>query len=89
MTEVHHHLRATTVWVDPEKLRRFFWLRRTPLSHVGPMINKCEGLASALVAKGHMSYFTADDIAVEFGLHVNDFIQLVGSDKELERLQVM
>jgi hypothetical protein len=89
MTERRHHPCATTVWLDRDKFRRFFWLRRTPLSHVGPMVNKCSGLASALVTKGHMSFWTADDIASEFGLHVTEFIEQVGTEAELERLRVM
>jgi len=78
---------ATTVLIDGDKLRKFCWLNRTPLSHIGPMVGRCSGLASVLARKGQMSYYTADDIACEFGLHVEDFIRQIAAPEELERLQ--
>ncbi|MDO8847718.1 MAG: hypothetical protein Q7W51_04955 [Coriobacteriia bacterium] len=83
-----HYRSATTVLIDGDKLRRFCWLNRTPLSHIGPMIGRCSGLASVLARTGHMSYYTADDIAREFGLHVEDFIRQIAAPEEMERLQV-
>lgn len=82
------HPLATTVLIDPVRLRRFFWLRRTPLSHVGPMVGKSGALLSVLAYKGHMSFWTADAIATEFGLHVDQFLREVGSEEELERIGI-
>ena len=77
---------ATSVLVDGAKLKEFSWLRRIPLSHVGPMVGRCSGLASVLARKGCMSYWTADDSATELGMHVDAFIAAVGTDEELQRL---
>lgn len=79
---------ATSVLIDGTKLKEFFWLRRIPLSHVGPMVGRCSGLVSVLARKGCMSYWTADDIATELGMHVDAFIAAVGTDEELMRLAV-
>lgn len=79
---------ATTVRIDGAKFKEFFWLRRIPLSRVGPMVGRCPNLASVLARNGCLSYWTADDIATELGMHVDAFIAAVGTDEELMRLAV-
>lgn len=79
---------ATSVLIDGAKVKQFFWQRRIPLSHVGPMVGRCSGLMSVLARKGCMSYWTADDIATELGMHVDAFIAAVGTEEELMRLAV-
>lgn len=77
---------AGSVLIDGNKFKQLFWSHRIPLSHVGPMIGKSSGLASVLAHKGRMSYWTADALASELGMHVDTFIAQVGSTAELERL---
>ncbi len=80
---------AGSVHIDGARFKEFFWMRRIALVEVGPMIGKCEGLASVLAHKGRMSFWTADAIANELGMHVDAFIAQVGAPIELERLSLV
>jgi len=77
---------ASSVLIDATKFKSFFWDRRIPLGEVGPMVGKCIGYASVIAHKGRISYWTADAIANELGLHVDAFIAQVGTAEELQRL---
>lgn len=77
---------ASSVLIDPCKFKAFFWDRRIPLGEVGPMVGKCSGFASVIAYKGRISYWTADAIANELGVHIDAFIAQVGTDEELKRL---
>ena len=77
---------ADSVFIDGAKFKQFFFMRRIALREIGPMIGKCEGYGSVLAHKGKMSYWSADAIATELGIHVGDFIRQVASPTELERL---
>lgn len=79
---------ADSVFVDGALFKQFFFLRRIKLREIGPMIGKCEGLGSVVAHKGRMSYWTADAIASELEIHVDDFIRQVASQVELERLSI-
>jgi len=80
---------ADSVFIDGAKFKQFFFLRRMALREIGPLIGKCEGYGSVLAHKGRMSYWSADAIANELGIHVDDFIRQVASPTELERLSVV
>jgi hypothetical protein len=77
---------AGTVLIDGAKFKEFFWRHRIPLTAVGPMASKCPGYASVVAHKGRLSYWTADAIATELGMHVDEFIAAIASNEELSRL---
>lgn len=79
---------ADSVCIDGARFKEFFWTRRIPLREVGPLAGKCEGLGSVIAHRGPMSFWTADAIANELGLHVDAFLAQVASPVELERLGV-
>lgn len=80
---------ADSVFIDGSRFKQFFFLRRIALREIGPMIGKCEGYGSVLAHKGRMSYWSADAIATELGMHVDAFIAQVGDLVELERLSLV
>lgn len=77
---------AGSVLIDGAKFKSLMWKYRLPLTTVGPMVGKSSGYASVTAHKGRMSYWTADAIATELGMHVDEFIAAVGTDEELSRL---
>lgn len=77
---------AGTVLIDGAKFKHIMWLNRIPMNRIGPMIGKSAGLGSVLAHKGRMSYWTADAIAAEIGMHVDAFIEAIASPEELVRL---
>lgn len=77
---------AGSLLIDGAKFKDLMWRHRIPMSHVGPMIGKSDGLGSVLAHKGRMSYWTADAIATELGMHVDEFIAAIGTPEELQRL---
>ena len=80
------HRNANSVAIDPAKFKHFFWLRRLTLSAVGPMIGRCDDWASCMAHKGHINYWTLDELAIELSLRVDDLITAFGAPEELERL---
>ena len=80
---------ADSVFIDGAKFKQFFFMRRMALREIGPLIGKCEGIGSVLAHKGRMSFWTADAIANELGMHVDAFIAQVGTAIELERLNLV
>jgi len=80
---------AGSVLIDGSAFKHAFWLRRIPLSHVGPLIGKSSGLGSVLAHKGRISYWTADAIANELGIHVDAFLAEIAAPAELERLALV
>ena len=78
-----------SVFIDGAKFKQFFFMRRMALREIGPLIGKCEGIGSVLAHKGRMSFWTADAIANELGMHVDAFIAQVGTAIELERLNLV
>lgn len=89
MKEGARHPNANTVWIDGDKLKRLLWLRRIPLSSVGPLIGRCSGWASVICKQGHAGYYALDDLSQELGFpHVDLLIAEIAAQKELERLQV-
>lgn len=79
---------AGTVLIDGAKFKEFFWRHRIPLTAVGPMASKCLGHASVVAHKGRLSFWTADAIATELGMTVEDFIEAVAAPEEPSRLGV-
>lgn len=77
---------ASSLTIDGAKFKRIMWLNRIPLNQVGPMIGKCDAWASVIAHKGRMSYWCADAIANELGMHVDSFIEAIASPEELQRL---
>lgn len=77
---------AGTVLIDGAKFKSLMWRHRLPLTAVGPMVGKCSGYASVIAHKGRLSYWTADAIATELGMHVHEFIAAIASDEELQRV---
>lgn len=77
---------AGTVLLDGAKFKHLMWVNRIPMNQIGPAIGKSAGLGSVLAHKGRMSYWTADAIAAEIGMHVDAFIEAIASPEELQRL---
>ena len=77
---------AGTVLIDGAKFKSLMWRHRLPLAAVGPRVGKCSGYASVVAHKGRLSYWTADAIANELGMHIDAFIAAIASDEELVRL---
>lgn len=77
---------AGTVLIDGAKFKHMMWLNRIPMNRIGPMIGKCDGWGSVIAHKGRMSYWAADAIATEIGMHVDTFIEAIASSEELQRL---
>jgi hypothetical protein len=80
---------ASSVWIDGTKFKEFFFQRRIPLREVGPMVGKCAGFGSVAAHKGRLSFWTADAIANELGLHVDAFLAQVGTAEEVARLEAV
>lgn len=80
---------ASSVLIDGAKFKSFFWRHRIPLTAVGPMAGKCPGYGSVVAHKQRLSYWTADAIANELGMHVEAFIAEIAAPAELERLAVV
>lgn len=62
------------------------WVNRIPMRQIGPMIGKCDGWGSVIAYKGRMSYWAADAIATELGMHVDAFIEAIAAPEELRRV---
>lgn len=77
---------AETITVDGAKFKHLLWLNRVKMGQIGPMIGKCGGWGSVTACKGRMSYWAADAIATELGMHVDAFIEAVATPEELQRL---
>jgi hypothetical protein len=77
---------AGTVLIDGARFKHLMWLNRIAMNQIGPMIGKCDGWGSVIAHKGHMSYWAADAIATEIGMHVDAFIEAIASSEELQRL---
>ena len=84
--EVKRMPRATTIEIEPDRFRVFFWHRRMTLRSIGPLINGCDEWASAMLNRGHCGYYALDDLAVELGLRVQDLIDEFGTDAERDRI---
>ena len=80
---------AGSVLIDGAAFKHALWLRRIPLSHIGPMVGKSSGLGSVLAHKGRISYWTADAIANELGIHVDAFLAEIATPAERERLALV
>lgn len=79
---------AGTVLIDGAKFKHLMWVNRIPMNQVGPMIGKCEGWGSVIAHKGRMSFWAADALSTELGMHVDAFIEAVAAPEELSRLGV-
>lgn len=77
---------AGTVLIDGAKFKHMMWAHRIPMNQIGPMIGKCAGWGSVIAYKGRMSYWAADAIATELGIHVDAFIEAIATTEELQRL---
>ena len=77
---------ATTIRLDRQAFRAFFYRRRLPLSEVGPLFGRCSGWASAICNRGTIGYYAADELASELGLHVDELLAQICAPEELERL---
>jgi hypothetical protein len=80
---------ATTVALDRERFREFWWRRRTNMVAVGPLFGRSEAWASSMLAKGHAGYYALDELASVLGLHVDELVYEVGTDEERDRIGVM
>lgn len=78
---------ATTVAIDRERFRAYFWRQRIPLSQVGPTFGRSTCWASAMLGKGHCGWFALDELATELDLHVDELIRQIGTDDEVARLE--
>lgn len=83
------HLNATSVAIDPVRFKSFFFHRRIPLSHVGPMFGRSSGWASVTAHKASTGYYVLDELACELDMTADELIANVGSDTERSRLQAI
>lgn len=79
---------ARSVAIDPDRWRRFFFLRRLALVDVGPLMDppRCRGWASVACTKRVAGLHALDALACALDLHVNQLIAEVGTDEERARL---
>lgn len=77
---------ATSIKLDRQAFKQFFFRRRMTLSEVGPTFNRCRGWANAICHKGYIGLYAADELASELGLHVDEFLAQICAPEELERL---
>lgn len=79
---------ANSVFIDRDRWRRFFLLRRIPMSQVGPMMepSRCSGWGHVITHKGRAGFNAMDELAVALDMHVDDLIYEVGTDAERARL---
>lgn len=77
---------ATTIKLDRQAFKAFFYRRRIPMSEVGPLFNRCSGWASAICNRGTIGFYAADELAGELGMHVDEFLSQVCAPEELARL---
>lgn len=80
---------ATSVYIDPERFARFFWVRRIPLNQVGPMFGRCGAWASVAIHKSRVGLYAADELCSELEIHLDTFLHEVASDEELRRLEIV
>lgn len=77
---------ATSIKLDPQAFRQFFFRRRMTLSEIGPLFNRCSGWANAICHRGTIGLYAADELASELGLHLDEFLRQICAPEELERL---
>lgn len=77
---------VNSIHIDPAKYKHAMWKRRISLREVGLMIGRSDGLGSVIATKRRINYFTADDLAVALGMHVDQLLAEICDDEELERL---
>lgn len=77
---------ATSIKIDRQAFKQFFYRRRMTLSEVGPAFGRCAGWANAISHKGFIGFYAADELASELGLHVDEFLGQICAPEELERL---
>ena len=82
------HPNANSVLIEPDRFKRFFWLRRLPLTAVGPIVGRSEGWASVMANRKSVSYWTLDQLATALDVHVDEMIAAIGIPEELARLSV-
>lgn len=80
------HPSATTIKLDRQAFKAFFYRRRLPMSEIGPLFGRCSGWASAICNRGTIGYYAADELASELGLHVDELLAQICAPEELERL---
>lgn len=76
----------TTVTLDEERFRAFFFKNRLPLAHVGPLFGRCKGWASVTAAKGTAGYWALDELAAALEMHVDELLRQICPPEEYERL---
>lgn len=84
--EKGRHPSATSIRINPDAFKAFFFRRRIPLSEVGPLFGRCSGWASVIAHKARIGYWAADELATELGIHVDDFLAQICVPEELSRL---
>lgn len=82
------HRNANTVAIDPDRFRRFFYMRRIALNAVGPLFGRCEGWASVIVSKQHAGFYALDELACALETTTVSLIDEIGTDEERERNRV-
>jgi hypothetical protein len=82
------HRHATSVLIDADRWREYFWQRRITLVGASEMIGRSSAWASVVANRGTASYWALDEIATELEVHIDELIAAVGTDAELERLNV-
>lgn len=76
----------TTVAIDEERFRAFFFMNRMPLSHVGPLFGRCKGWGSVIASKKSAGYWALDELAAALDMHVDELLRQICPPEEYERL---
>jgi len=86
-TDTGRIARATSVQIDPDRFRAFFWRRRVALRNVGPMMEppRSDGWAYVMISRARMGYHALDDLATALGLRADDLIEEFGTEAEIRR----
>ncbi len=87
-TETGRIASSTSVQIDPDRFRAFFWGRRISLRNVGPMMDppRSDGWAYVMLSRQKMGYYALDDLATSMGLRADDLIEEFGTEAELARM---
>lgn len=89
VSESGRHPHAASVEIDPARFKAFFFRRRIPLAHVGPLFGRCSGWASVIAHKARAGYYALDELARELDMTADELIAQIGSDAERSRLQAI
>lgn len=76
------HRRATSIPIQPEKLRRVLYRNFLNLGEASRMLDKSSDYMSSVLFKKRMCYWTLDKLACELGMTTEDLFNEIVDEQE-------